>query len=404
MIMQGMRRWIGAGATLVLALACVVSLDAAAGESKRMSRAKDFIADEQWVRAIEELRAAATDPREPAKDEALFWLAHSQNQAGDRAAAVETIRRLEQEYPASRWTKPARSLRIEIAQRLRRNDVLWLSAAPPPPPTPVPPTVVTPAPSATPGQPRPRRPAPPPSPRVAPEPPLHGPTPVALPPMPPAEPWFGAEIPVDTDLRIQALGSLIKTDAAKVIPILKEIALEDGTPGAARRALFVLAHSGRPEARSTVVEVAKSAPEPVRIAAIRELGRLGGSEIGHELLQVYSMGNAPVKHQVVTSLGERAETVALLRIAESEADRALRERAIVTLGRAGGREELRKLYEKTARASKRAIIIGLFNARAEAELRRIAEQEKDEALRREALFRLHLLGTPAPEKSQPRLP
>src|SRR5881628_2631937 len=111
-------------------------------ESKRMERAKDLIADQQWVRAIDELKAAAADQKEPNKDEALFWLAHSQNQTRDGAAAVETIRRLERDFPASRWVKPARSLRIEIAQRLRRNDVLWYTAAPPPPATtwPVPPT------------------------------------------------------------------------------------------------------------------------------------------------------------------------------------------------------------------------------------------------------------------------
>ena len=46
-------------------------------ESKRMERAKDLIADEQWGRAIDELKAAAADQKEPNKDEALFWLAHS---------------------------------------------------------------------------------------------------------------------------------------------------------------------------------------------------------------------------------------------------------------------------------------------------------------------------------------
>jgi hypothetical protein len=51
---------------------------------------------------------------------------------------VETISRLEREYPTSRWVKPARSLRIEIAQRLQRNDVLWYTATPPPAATPFP--------------------------------------------------------------------------------------------------------------------------------------------------------------------------------------------------------------------------------------------------------------------------
>jgi len=109
-------------------------------DSKRMERAKDLIADEQWARAIDELKAAALDPREPNKDEALFWLAHSENQARDDMEAIETISRLEREFPRSRWVKPARSLRIEIAQRLQRSDVLWwyTTAPPTPPAAPVP--------------------------------------------------------------------------------------------------------------------------------------------------------------------------------------------------------------------------------------------------------------------------
>ena len=83
-----------------------------------------------------ELRAAVADPKEPNKDEALFWLAHSQNQAGDFAEAVESIRRLQREFPKSRWSAPAESLLIELAQKLGRRDVLWRTASPPPPPAP----------------------------------------------------------------------------------------------------------------------------------------------------------------------------------------------------------------------------------------------------------------------------
>src|SRR5205814_1276805 len=88
-------------------------------------------------------------------DEALFWLAHSQNQAHDSAAAVETIRHLERDFPSSPWVKPAQSLRIEIAHRLQRNDVLWYMATPPPAPAPpaalvAMPAAVPPPPSAPP--------------------------------------------------------------------------------------------------------------------------------------------------------------------------------------------------------------------------------------------------------------
>jgi hypothetical protein len=381
-------------------------------ESKRMERAKDLIAEEQWARAIDELKAAAADQKEPNKDEALFWLAHSQNQTRDGAAAVETIRRLELDFPASRWVKPARSLRIEIAQRLRRNDVLWYTAAPPPPsPAPAPPATTVPptptppavppavGPTATAAPPLPTtppavripRPAAPSTPPSAVQPAV--PAPAPWPPLPPPA-WVPEGYLPDTDLRIQALGSLIHTDAAKVIPMLREIVLESGNLAEARRALFVLAQSGRPEARSTVIEVAKTGPELVRLAAVRELGHLGGPAVGNDLLQVYSTANDRVKYQVMTSLGQRDAAPALLRIAQSEPNRRLRDVAIATLGEAGGRQQLAMLYTSAAADAKRPIIIGLFNAQAEDELIRIAERERDPEARAEVLARLRLLGTP----------
>lgn len=364
-------------------------------DSQRLGRAMDYIADEQWPRAIDELRAAVADAREPNKDEALFWLAHSQYQAGDPAAAVDTIGRLEREYPASRWVKPARSLRIEIAQRMHREDVLWFTAlapappvapAPPAPPAPAHGTAVAPAAVRVPRVPAPPSAAPP----GLPQPPdVRTP----LPPPPPGI-WVPHAYVPDVDLRIQALSRLIKTDAPKVIPILREIALESGNAAEARSAVFVLAQSGWPEARETVMQVARTGPELVRVAAVRELGRFGGAEISNALMQVYTSSTSVVKRQVVRSLGERADVNALQRIAQSEADTHLREVAIVTLGTAGGRDQLRALYSKMPSIAKRPIIVGLFNARAEDELIRLAEQERDTTLRREVLIRLRLLGTP----------
>ena len=352
-------------------------------ESKRMERAKDLIADEEWVRAIEELNGAIADQKEPNKDEALFWLAHSQNQARDSAAAIETIRRLERDFPASRWVKPARSLRIEIAQRLQRNDVLWYTAAPPPPP-PAPRLPQYPSGERGDASGAPRSAgaahrrvqragcatgtAAPPARRVA-------------PPVPPPA-WIPQGYLPDMDMRIQALASLIRTDAPKVIPMLRDIALESGNADEARRALFVLAQSGRPEARMTVVEVAKTGPEQVRVAAVRELGRVGGPAVATELLQVYSTADERVKYQVVSCAGQRDAAPALLRIAQSETDRRLRDVAIVTLGEAGGRQQLAALYAKAAADAKRAIVTGLFNARADDELIRIAGQESNAEIRR----------------------
>lgn len=206
--------------------------------------------------------------------------------------------------------------------------------------------------------------------------------------------WVSEYSVNDTDLRIQALGSLMPTDAPRVIPILRAIALDSSNPNEASRAVFVLAQSGRPEAHLTVLEVARVAPESVSVAAVRELGRFGGPRMSDELLKVYEAGKPRVKYQVVTSLGERFATGELLQIVQSESDIHLREAAIVTLGRAGGRQQLYLLYRRAKPEAKAPIIRGLFNARAETELIEIARREKDSALRLEVLKSLRLLGTP----------
>jgi HEAT repeats/Tetratricopeptide repeat len=386
-----MKNWGVLGVMAIVLIAGSEALQAAPlpKESARMARAKDLISEDQWTAAIPVLRAAAADAKEPNKDEALFWLAHSQNQAGDLAEAVDSIRTLQRDFPKSRWSEPAGSLMIELAQKLGRRDVLWKAATPPMPPAP---PEGPPAPSS-PRSPRARK-GPAMTPPAPPPPPV-GSTPAQPPaPAPPLMAWFADSSALGEDLRVQALGQLIKTDAKKVIPILRNIALEPANPGAARRAIFVLAQSRNPDAQSTVVYVAKTGPEPVRVAAIRELGRFGGPEVSTALLEVYSTANMPVKRQVVVSLGERADASSLFRIAQSESDDRLRDTAIVTLGRVGGREQLLVLLARASKETRLAVIRGLFLARDDDGLIRVAEQEKDPELRVEVLSRLRLISTP----------
>jgi hypothetical protein len=217
-----------------------------------------------------------------------------------------------------------------------------------------------------------------------------------MPPPPPG--WLPDNYNPDTELRIQALGSLILADseqAVKVIPLLREIALEASSPAQARRALFALGQSDRPEARSTVVEVAKTGPEAAQLAAVRVLARLRGADVSPALFQVYTTAGEQVKVQVVTAFAERAETDFLARIAQSETNVHLRDTAIVTLGRApGGPNHLRLLYDRAQPATKPTIINSLFDARDEQGLIRIAERERRPELRAHARERLRLLGTP----------
>lgn len=411
--------------TLVITTLGGVAFAAAAPDSKRLERAKDYIADEQWTRAIVELQAVAEDPKETNRDEALFWLAHSEHQSGDDSAALQTIAKLETHYPKSRWVRIAGSMRVEIAQRLRRDDLLWMMVSPPTPraassPAPViaPPT--QPPPPAVPWTRPPRQPsaAPVPAPPTAgvtpagtaPQPPTTPPaTPPArfrgaVPPRPPAaaptplptEFWVpGEAFTSDATVRIEALGSLIEAHGDRAIPLLKDIAFDDKSPDEARRAVWLLAQSRRTDARNTVFEVARRGAEPVRIVAIREIGRFDGPSVSAELMQAYSTAGTPrVKRQVVSSLGERADHTSLLRIAKIESDPNVRNLAIVTLGRTGAHDQLRTLYAQTARDSRGAVLAALFAARDDDELIHIARTERDPILRARARQQLRMLATP----------
>jgi hypothetical protein len=152
----------------------------------------------------------------------------------------------------------------------------------------------------------------------------------------------------------------------------------------------------RADARSTIADVAKRGPVPVRIAAIRELGRVNTPTVSAELMQVYATApdNPRIKREVVSSLGAHADTVALLRIAKTEADTFVRNTAIVTLGKAGAREQLAMLYVQAPAESRSAVLTALLAAKDEDQLIKIAETEKDAALRQQALRQLRMLGTP----------
>lgn len=371
---------------------------AAGADSERMSRAKDLIADEQWRRAIVELRAAYDDPQESAKDEAAFWLAHSLYQSGDAGAALQIIARLEQRFPRSRWVFPARSLKLEIAHRLNRNDLLWSFAVPPPPP-PAPPAGAV--------------PAAPPTPAALPSPPAVAPAippPAAVaPPVAPVAPAPPARRPgqhnprrqwvldltvqpelaaTDRDLQILALGGLMRAEPDRAEPILKNVALRSNDQEQARRAIFVLLQGNR---LAAVADVARQGSEDVTLAAVKELGFVRSADSASLLTDLYASGSEPVKVQVLRSLGRARQAQPLMQLARRESERSLRETAIAALGQAGAGVQLAALYRQQPDL-KLLVIAALFTAGADDELMSIAHTERDARLRAEAVAKLKLLG------------
>lgn len=379
-------------AVVLVALVTGTAAQAAAPESKRLIRARDYITDEQWPQAIALLRAAVDDPKEPRRDEALYWLAHSQYHSGDAGAAVATISRLERDFPRSMWIKPGQSLRIDIAVRLGRNDVLWWAATPrsqrvPTPASPSPMLMEPVSPSDE--TPKPASPKP-----VA---PARGPRKVpSVAPAPPPVMWYASDFDPDPDTRVYALGGLLRSDADRVIPLLVAIALEGDKPSTASRAVTVLAQSPLPKARAKVVEVAKVGPPPVQIAAVKALAGFGGRAVSNDLMQVYFNVNEPVRVQIVKSLGELEQPAPLLQIVNAEPEGVIRYTALANLGRAGAVGELAAMYKTSSINSRRSIIEGLAFARAEAQLIQVAtvERKGNPELRRFALEQLRLFGSP----------
>jgi hypothetical protein len=364
---------------VALLVAQVAAAEPVGPESKRLARAKDYVNEERWPQAVDELRAAIADSKETRKDEALYWLAHSLNQLGDRAASVETISRLEREYPSSMWVKPARALRIEIAVRLGRSDVLWYAAMPPSPPA----AIVVPK---GPAKARPDKSS---EPKAAH--PGAGPAKLPAPPL-----WYADSYSSDANSQILALSALMKIDSERAIPLLMNYAFEND-PGLASRAVLVLAQSELPKAVDSVVKIAKTGSEPAKITAVRALGRVGPPKVSTELLQVYDTAGYSLKLQVVRSLGERADKGALTQIVRLEKNPMLRYVAIEGLGQAGAVDQLFTMYKTAAILERSAIITGLFNARADAELIQICDVERkggNPKLASDVVDRLRLLSTP----------
>jgi hypothetical protein len=205
-----------------------------------------------------------------------------------------------------------------------------------------------------------------------------------------------ASVESETTLKLQAMTGLLDSHSEQVIPLLRAIALDPNSPDEARQAVFVLGQSRRPEAERTMLEVAKTGAEPVRVAAVRELGRFSSPAISSELMFVYTMANTPLrlKRQVVSSLGARADTASLVRIVQLEREATVRDFAILTLGRTGARDQLRTLYVRGPRMSRPAVLNALCTAMDDDELIRIARTEQDDTLRVRARQQLRVLATP----------
>lgn len=316
---------------ILIALAVVLALPAAAQPNARPVDDRDYqrgtraLDRSKWDDAIAAFADAAA-LKGPRADGALYWKAYAEFKAGKGSTALKTLAQFEASHPNSRWLNDAKALKVEVQQ----------AAGQPP----------------------------------------------------------GADA-ADSELRLIALNGLMSADPERAVPLLEKI-LQSKTDAKLReRALFVLAQSKAERARQILAGIAKGGANPdLQIKAIEYLGVHGGQGNRQLLDEIYrSSSDVPLKRRILDSFMVSGERDRLFQLAQSEPIPELRRKAIELLGVSGGRQQLADLYAKESSVDlKKAILDGLFVAGDAERITQLAKTEKDPALRREAISKLGVMG------------
>jgi HEAT repeat protein len=200
----------------------------------------------------------------------------------------------------------------------------------------------------------------------------------------------------DEDLKLMALGGLMQADPDRALPLLKKMLSSSQSDKVRDRAMFVLAQSGSAQARTALVDLARtSTDEDTQVHAIRYLGLFGGTESRQALADIYASGaGVAARKAVLNAFMLGGDKTRLAELARKETSPELRREAIHQLGITGAQNELWAMYPQETAEGKRAIIEALFVGGGADKLGDLALKEADPELRREAIQKLGLTGSP----------
>jgi len=202
-----------------------------------------------------------------------------------------------------------------------------------------------------------------------------------------------ADAQADDELKLMAINSLMASEPDRAISLLGKFLERGSSPKLQQHALFVLAQNKSPKAREIIGEIARGKSHPeLQLKAIEYLGMLGGPESRQILADLYPSASPPVKKKILQSFMVSGEREKILAAAKSETAADVRATAIQQLGLLGAKRELSELYaSQTGGESKKEIIRALSLSGDAEHLLPIAQNEKDTALRLEAVKMLGLL-------------
>jgi HEAT repeats len=196
------------------------------------------------------------------------------------------------------------------------------------------------------------------------------------------------------ELRMLALQGLINSDPERAIPFLGKVLEGSGSPKEKSKALFVLAQSGRPEAREILGKIARGQSNPdMQRKAIQYLGLFGGSEARKTLAEVYASSNDPgIKRSILRSYMVAGDKEHLFEAAKGEKNDEVKREAIRQLGLVHGQNELQQLYRMdNSPEVRRELLKAFFLSGDSPKLLEVAQTDKDAELRREAVHNLGLI-------------
>jgi HEAT repeat protein len=201
----------------------------------------------------------------------------------------------------------------------------------------------------------------------------------------------------DDDLKMLAIQGLMNTDSDRALPLLEKVLNGTGTPREKSKALFVIAQSGKPEARQILGRIASGQSNPeLQRKAVEYLGMFGGGEAHKTLAEVYAKSSDQgVKRAILRSYMISGDKEDLFAAAKSEKDDSVRREAIRQLGLVHGVDELQQLYQKEGSTElKREILQAFFLSGDSKKLVEAANGEKNPELRRAAIRNLGLINSP----------
>ena len=314
-----------------------LSDDTASANGREEQLYKDgtnYLNDGQWEQAVQRFSDVVAMKGRRA-DAALYWKAYALNKAGHPAEAESSIAELRRGFPHSDWIKDAGALELQIKQRGGQ--------------------------AVDPGH------------------------------------------ESDEDLKLLAINSLMNSEPERAIPLLQGVLTNpNNSTKLKERALFVLAQSDSPKSIEIIGAIARGqSGHDLQVKAIRYLG-ISGTRYLKLLQDIYSTSSdTGVKRAVLEAYMTSGTKEPVLAAAKGEKDPELRRSAIRQLGAMGARAELKQLYQSTSSIDDKETILQALGVAGDSdELIRIATTEGDSKVRQRAI---RALGPFGGERARPAL-